>query len=72
MPLTAIRMPLGELGATAIGALAAQIDGEPARDLEVTTAPLLVLRASTAPRRETVSAPSELLAEADATERTRT
>jgi DNA-binding LacI/PurR family transcriptional regulator len=49
VPLTAIRMPLGELGAMAIGALAAQIDGEPPHDLEVTTAPELVLRASTAP-----------------------
>ncbi|HEY4829871.1 MAG TPA: substrate-binding domain-containing protein, partial [Solirubrobacteraceae bacterium] len=49
VPLTAIRMPLGELGRAAIGALAAQIDGEPPHDLEVMTAPELVLRASTAP-----------------------
>jgi LacI family transcriptional regulator len=49
VPLTAIRMPLAELGAAAISALAAQIDGEPPRDLEVMTAPELVLRASTAP-----------------------
>lgn len=49
VPLTAIRMPLGELGAAAIGALAAQIDGEPAKDLEVMTPPELVLRASTSP-----------------------
>ena len=48
VPLTAIRMPLRELGATAIDELARQIDGEPARDHEVTTAPLLVVRASTA------------------------
>jgi LacI family transcriptional regulator len=47
VPLTAIRMPLGELGRLAVGALVAQIDGNPARDLEVTTAPQLVLRAST-------------------------
>ena len=40
-------MPLGELGRLAVGALVAQIDGNPARDLEVTTAPQLVLRAST-------------------------
>ena len=49
VPLTAIRMPLGELGAAAIGALAAQIDGDAPRDLEVMTPPELVLRASTAP-----------------------
>jgi DNA-binding LacI/PurR family transcriptional regulator len=49
VPLTAIRMPLGELGRVAIGALAAQIEGEPPRDLEVMTPPALVLRASTAP-----------------------
>lgn len=49
VPLTAIKMPLGELGRAAISALAAQIDGERPRDLEVTTAPELVLRASTAP-----------------------
>ncbi len=48
VPLTTIKMPLGELGAAAIGALAAQIDGEPPRDLELTTAPELVIRASTA------------------------
>ena len=41
-------VPLGELGATAIDELARQIDGEPVRDREVTTAPLLVVRASTA------------------------
>jgi LacI family transcriptional regulator len=49
VPLTAIRMPLSELGAAAIGALAAQIDGESPRDLEVTTPPELVVRSSTAP-----------------------
>jgi LacI family transcriptional regulator len=49
VPLTAIKMPLGELGAAAIGALAAQINGEVPRDLEVMTSPELVLRASTAP-----------------------
>jgi LacI family transcriptional regulator len=47
VPLTAIRMPLGELGAAAINALAAQINGEPPRDLEVMTPPELVLRDST-------------------------
>jgi LacI family transcriptional regulator len=54
VPLTAIKMPLGELGHAAIGALAAQINGEAPRDLEVMTAPELVLRASTA-------APPELI-----------
>lgn len=49
VPLTAIRMPLGELGAASISALADQIDGQPARDVEVTTAPELVLRSSTSP-----------------------
>lgn len=49
VPLTAIKMPLGELGRAAIGALAAQIGGERPQDLEVTTAPELVVRASTAP-----------------------
>ena len=58
VPLTAIRMPLGELGAMAIGALAAQIDGEPPHDLEVTTAPELVLRASTAPPAGAVPPPA--------------
>jgi DNA-binding LacI/PurR family transcriptional regulator len=48
VPLTAIKMPLGELGAAAIDELARQIDGEPARDHEVTTEPLLVVRESTA------------------------
>ena len=49
VPLTAIRMPLGELGAAAIGALAAQINGDPAEDLEVMTPPRLVVRSSTGP-----------------------
>jgi DNA-binding LacI/PurR family transcriptional regulator len=61
VPLTAIRMPLGELGAAAIGSLAAQIDGDAPRDLEVTTAPELVLRASTAPPPASVIAPAETL-----------
>jgi LacI family transcriptional regulator len=60
VPLTAIRMPLGELGAAAIGALSAQIDGEAARDLEVTTPPELVLRASTAPPPELIVPSDEM------------
>jgi LacI family transcriptional regulator len=49
VPLTTIRMPLGELGAAAIGALASQIDGEPPSDIELKTPPALIPRASTAP-----------------------
>jgi DNA-binding LacI/PurR family transcriptional regulator len=48
-PLTAIRMPLQELGATATDALIAQIGGEPPRDTVVPTPPELLLRGSTAP-----------------------
>jgi DNA-binding LacI/PurR family transcriptional regulator len=48
-PLTTIRMPLWELGATAVDALIAQLRGEPARDVVVDTPPELVVRASTAP-----------------------
>jgi LacI family transcriptional regulator len=48
VPLTTIRMPLVELGETAVAALATQIDGSAPRDVEVATAPELVLRASTA------------------------
>jgi DNA-binding LacI/PurR family transcriptional regulator len=46
-PLTAIRMPLHELGACAVDALVEQIGGEPPRDIEIPTAPELVLRSST-------------------------
>jgi DNA-binding LacI/PurR family transcriptional regulator len=60
VPLTAIRMPLAELGAAAIGALAAQIDGEAPRDLEVTTLPELVVRASTAPPPEQLAPPAAI------------
>jgi LacI family transcriptional regulator len=48
-PLTTIRMPLWELGATAVTALIGQLRGEPAQDVVVDTPPQLVLRASTAP-----------------------
>jgi DNA-binding LacI/PurR family transcriptional regulator len=58
VPLTSIKMPLGELGAAAIVALAAQIDGQGARDVEVTTPPELVLRASTAPPPDRLIAPA--------------
>jgi LacI family transcriptional regulator, galactose operon repressor len=58
VPLTAIKMPLGELGRAAIAALAAQIDGERPHDFEVTTAPELVLRASTAPPASPAASPA--------------
>jgi DNA-binding LacI/PurR family transcriptional regulator len=47
--LTTIRMPLVELGVAAIGALAEQIAGTEPCDLEIPTAPELVVRASTGP-----------------------
>jgi LacI family transcriptional regulator len=46
-PLTAVRMPLDELGASAVDALIEQIGGAPGRDIVVETAPELVLRRST-------------------------
>jgi LacI family transcriptional regulator len=52
VPLTTIRMPLVELGMLAVGALADQIDGAEPCDVEVATAPELVVRASTAPPSE--------------------
>lgn len=48
-PLTAIRMPLGELGATAADALIEQIRGDDPRDIVVNTAPVLVPLESTGP-----------------------
>ena len=47
-PLTAIRMPLHELGAAGVDAIMARIGGRPAADVTVQTAPELVVRASTA------------------------
>jgi DNA-binding LacI/PurR family transcriptional regulator len=51
-PLTAVRMPLHELGSSAVDALIEQIGGAPARDRVVEIPPELVLRRSTgrAPR----------------------
>jgi LacI family transcriptional regulator len=52
-PLTAVRMPLGELGAEAVTALVVQIETGASRDVLVGAAPCLALRASTAfPRRD--------------------
>jgi LacI family transcriptional regulator len=49
VPLTAIRMPLSELGQVAVDALIDQVKGEPPRDITVETAPELIVRGSTAP-----------------------
>jgi DNA-binding LacI/PurR family transcriptional regulator len=46
-PLTAVRMPLGALGAEAVTALVVQIETGVSRDVLVDAAPQLVLRAST-------------------------
>jgi DNA-binding LacI/PurR family transcriptional regulator len=49
VPLSAIAMPLGELGSTAVDALIDQIDGLAARDILVGAPPELVDRGSTGP-----------------------
>jgi DNA-binding LacI/PurR family transcriptional regulator len=49
VPLTAIRMPLHELGRTAVDVLLEQVDGGAPRDVEIGTAPELVHRRSTGP-----------------------
>jgi len=48
-PLTAIRMPLHELGTTAVDVLLEQVEGNPPRDVEVPIPPELVMRRSTGP-----------------------
>lgn len=52
-PLTAVEMPLFELGGVAVDTLIAQIDGAPdtatGGDVKIETVPRLVVRASTAP-----------------------
>ena len=48
-PLTAVRMPLMELGRAAVDALIGQIDGGRRRDVVIDTPPELVLRRSTGP-----------------------
>jgi LacI family transcriptional regulator len=52
-PLTAVRAPLGELGAAGVDALLEQIRSGATRDVVVTSEPELVLRGSTAPPRAT-------------------
>lgn len=49
VPLTAIRMPLSELGRVAVDALIDQVEGAGPRDITVETAPELIVRGSTAP-----------------------
>jgi DNA-binding LacI/PurR family transcriptional regulator len=48
-PLTCIRMPLEEMGATAVDALLSRLAGASPTDVTVATAPVLVKRQSTAP-----------------------
>jgi DNA-binding LacI/PurR family transcriptional regulator len=48
-PLTAVRMPLHELGSTAVDVLLEQVDGSAPRDVVIETAPELVVRSSTGP-----------------------
>jgi LacI family transcriptional regulator len=55
-PLTAIGMPLLELGARAVDAVIDRIEGAPPHDVVVATPPRLVQRASTAPPPKTPSA----------------
>jgi LacI family transcriptional regulator len=48
VPLTAIRMPLSELGRVAVDSLIDQVEGAAPRDITVETPPELVVRGSTA------------------------
>jgi LacI family transcriptional regulator len=52
-PLTTVAMPLHELGAAAVEALVAAIQGAPLGDVVVPTEPRLMLRRSTARPGET-------------------
>jgi LacI family transcriptional regulator len=59
VPVTAIAMPLAELGSAAVDALIARIEGSPARDVQVRQPMSLVLRdsVSRAPRPRALFAP---------------
>ena len=59
VPVTAIAMPLAELGSAAVDALIARIEGNPARDVQVRQPMSLVLRdsVSRAPRPHALFAP---------------
>ena len=48
-PLTAIRMPVHELGIAAVDAMLERLDGQPPKDVTVPAAPELIVRRSTAP-----------------------
>jgi LacI family transcriptional regulator len=50
-PVTAVRMPLAELGAAGVDALLDQLRGVELRDLVIETKPRVVARMSTAPPR---------------------
>ncbi len=50
-PLTTVRMPLAEMGASAVESLLAVINGDAVEDLRVATPPELVVRGSSAPPR---------------------
>jgi DNA-binding LacI/PurR family transcriptional regulator len=57
-PLTAVRMPLAELGAAGVDALLGQIETGETHDVVVDAPAMLVVRASTAaPRPQLVAAP---------------
>jgi DNA-binding LacI/PurR family transcriptional regulator len=49
-PLTAIQLPLAELGAASVDALVRQVEDRATADLVLATEPVLVVRASTASR----------------------
>ena len=48
-PLTAVRMPLHELGSTAVDVLLEQVEGAERRNVVIETEPELVVRRSTGP-----------------------
>jgi DNA-binding LacI/PurR family transcriptional regulator len=48
-PLTAIRMPVHELGMASVDAMLERLDGGPPKEVTVPTAPELIVRSSTAP-----------------------
>jgi DNA-binding LacI/PurR family transcriptional regulator len=48
-PLTGIRMPMHEMGAAAVDAILARIEGRPPADVTVGVAPQIILRSSTGP-----------------------
>ena len=59
VPVTSISMPLPELGAAAVDALIARIEGGPPGDVMVREPMRLIPRESVAPPRELVAPPRE-------------